>query len=319
VKEREQEASGADVRGSEEGADKAVGQAAGPAPGVEGGEVEAQDALEPEGKKGKPEGEGETADGPTIPPELEETAFLAGPQRRAEDLWRALRIFSECIRGFRKLHFVGPCVTVFGSARFKEDHPHYRLARQVGAELSKAGFTVMTGGGPGIMEAANRGAKESGGRSIGCNIELPHEQQHNPYLDLWVDFRYFFVRKLMLVKYSYAFIVLPGGFGTMDEIFETLTLIQTGKILNFPLVIMGKEYWQSVLDFIGKEMVSAGTISAHDPERFFVTDSAEEAVSFIVDQVGERFGLELREGAPGIPRPRWYLGERPLPHRRRPS
>ncbi|MDY7092456.1 MAG: TIGR00730 family Rossman fold protein [Acidobacteriota bacterium] len=310
--------------GPEEGADKAVGQAAGPAPGAESGEVEARDALDREARDGEPAAGGspgpEDPGAPTrVPPELEEAAFLAGPQRRAQDLWRALRIFGECIRGFRKLHFVGPCVTVFGSARFKENHRHYQLARQLGAELAEAGFTVMTGGGPGVMEAANRGAKEADGRSIGCNIELPHEQHHNPYLDLWVDFRYFFVRKLMLVKYSYAFVVLPGGFGTMDEIFETLTLIQTGKILDFPLVIMGTEYWQSVLDFIGREMVSAGTIAPHDPERFFVTDSPEEAASFIVSQVGRRFGLELRDGPPGAPRPRWYLGERPLPYRRRSS
>ncbi len=153
----------------------------------------------------------------------ETVRFLAGPQSRWKELWRAIGIFRELIKGFRGLHFVGPCVTVFGSARFTEDNRYYAMGRELGSELARAGFTVMTGGGPGIMEAANRGAKEAGGRSIGCNIELPKEQAPNPYLDKWITFRYFFVRKLMLVKYSYAFIALPGGFGTMDEIFETAT------------------------------------------------------------------------------------------------
>src|SRR5262249_14775602 len=151
------------------------------------------------------------------PPAPEEAHFLRGPQKRGFELWRAIKIFFELLRGFRALHFVGPCVTVFGSARFKEDHPQYRAARQVGALLARAGFTVMTGGGPGIMEAANRGAKDVGGKTVGCNIELPQEQKPNPYLDHWVTFRHFYVRKLMLVKYSYAFIAMPGGFGTLDE------------------------------------------------------------------------------------------------------
>ena len=189
----------------------------------------------------------------------EETA--SGPQPRAQELLRAIRIFTEFMRGFRALHFVGPCVTVFGSARFRENHPYYALARQCGAELARAGFTVMTGGGPGIMEAANRGAKEAGGRSIGCNIRLPKEQQPNPYLDRWITFRYFFVRKVMLVKYSYAFITLPGGFGTLDEIFETATLIQTGKIREFPLVLMGREYWQPLLAFMGERPRNSITVA----------------------------------------------------------
>ncbi len=242
---------------------------------------------------------------------MEEGRFLEGPQRRLEDLRRAFRIFWECLKGFRTLHFVGPCVTVFGSARFKEDHSFYRLAREVGGRLARSGFTLLTGGGPGIMEAANRGAKEAGGRSVGCNIELPFETSHNPYLDTWVDFRYFFVRKVMLVKYSYAFVVMPGGFGTMDEIFETLTLIQTGKIQRFPLVLMGTEYWGPVIEFMQKDMVAAGTIGAEDPNRIFVTDSPEEATTFIVDQVRERFGLEVGELARKKSlKPRWYLGER---------
>src|SRR5581483_5005060 len=163
----------------------------------------------------------------------------------------------DLFRGLRALHFLERCVTVFGSARFAEDHPYYKLARHVGSELAIAGFTVMTGGGPGVMEAANRGAHEAGGVSVGCNIELPHEQKPNPYLDLFVEFRYFFVRKVMLVKYSTAFVVMPGGFGTMDEIFETATLIQTGKIRGFPVVLMGKEYWAPLVTLI-EEMVREG-------------------------------------------------------------
>src|SRR5258708_6317266 len=153
-----------------------------------------------------------------VPGPDEEIKFLQGPQERSRELVRAIKIFCEFMRGFRTLHFVGPCVTVFGSARFRDDHPYYRMARDVGARLARAGFTVMTGGGPGIMEAANRGARDAGGRSIGCNIELPEEQKPNPYLDKWITFRHFYVRKVMLVKYSYAFLALPGGFGTLDTI-----------------------------------------------------------------------------------------------------
>jgi len=217
--------------------------------------------------------------------------FLEGPQRRLTEVALAVRIFCEFIRGFRALHFAGPCVTVFGSARFTEVNPYYRMARQVGAGLATAGFTVMTGGGPGIMEAANRGAKDVGGRSIGCNIVLPQEQEHNPYLDHWVTFRYFFVRKVMLVKYSYAFIALPGGFGTMDEIFETATLIQNAKIREFPLVLMGKEFWAPLIDFMSERLVKARTIDAIDLERITITDSADEAVSVITEVAKRRFGL----------------------------
>ena len=173
-----------------------------------------------------------------------ETKFLQGPQKRQSECWQAFKIFRELVTGFRKLHFVGPCVTVFGSARFDETHRYYGMAREVGRLLAKSGFTVMTGGGPGIMEAANRGAKDAGGRSIGCNIVLPLEQKPNPYVDSWIDFEYFFVRKLMLVKYSYAFVVMPGGFGTLDELFEVATLIQTGKVENFPVALMGADYWR---------------------------------------------------------------------------
>ena len=223
--------------------------------------------------------------------------FLQGPQNRSFELGRALRIFRELMRGFRALHFTGPCVTVFGSARFQEDHPYYQMAREVGAELARAGFTVMTGGGPGIMEAANRGAREAGGPSIGCNIELPMEQEPNPYLDTFINFRYFFVRKLMLVKYSYAFVVMPGGFGTLDELFETSTLIQTGKIKNFPLVIMGKDFWESMFDFMENGLVGAGTIDRKDLDRFILTDSAPEAVEQIRDIAMKRFGLSYGKKA----------------------
>jgi len=232
--------------------------------------------------------------------------FLEGPQRRFAELMRATRIFVEFIRGFRALHFVGPCITVFGSARFNETHPYYALGRAVGTELAKAGFTVMTGGGPGIMEAANRGAKEAGGFSVGCNIELPKEQKHNPYLDQWVTFRYFFVRKVMLVKYSYAFVALPGGFGTLDEIFETATLIQTAKIRDFPLVLMGKEFWRPMLEFMQNRLVQEHTIDQADLDRLIVTDSAQEAVAAITAVAKRRFGLTY---APKAKR-RWIFGER---------
>src|SRR5208283_3465701 len=207
------------------------------------------------------------------------------------ELVRALRIFCELIRGFRALHFVGPCVTVFGSARFTEDQPPYRLAREVGARLARAGFTVMTGGGPGIMEAANRGAKDAGGFSVGCNIELPQEQKPNPYLDRWVTFRHFFVRKLMLVKYSYAFIAMPGGFGTLDEIFETAVLIQTGKMQGFPLVLLGKSYWEPLVGYLRATLLTEATIDAADVDRLILSDSPREAVSLIRESATKQFGL----------------------------
>ena len=236
----------------------------------------------------------------------EESRFLEGPRERRFELFRAFRIFFELIRGFRALHFVGPCVTVFGSARFPETHRYYKLAREVGQELGKAGFTVMTGGGPGIMEAANRGPRDVGAPSGGCNIILPKEQDPNPYLDKWVDFKYFFVRKMMLVKYSYAFVVPPGGFGTMDEIFETATLIQTGKIHEFPIVLVGTEYWTPLLEFLRSTMVREGTIDEHDVNRLFVTDSPAEAVEFVTRAAVDRFGLKYRKRRA----PSWLLAER---------
>ncbi len=233
-----------------------------------------------------------------------ERHFLEGPKSRGSEIMTLYRILREFFYGFRKLHFIGPCVTVFGSARFKADHPYYRLAQEVGAGLADLGFTVMTGGGPGIMEAANRGAKEAGGRSIGCNITLPMEQSPNPYLDRMLEFRYFFVRKVMLIKYSYAFVVLPGGVGTMDELFEALTLIQTGKIKNFPVVLMGKDYYGPLIDFLGS-MVEAGTISEKDLRLFMVTDSVEEAMAHIEQHAIQDFGLRRTKT---LKRRRW-LGE----------
>jgi uncharacterized protein (TIGR00730 family) len=238
------------------------------------------------------------------PPEVRR--FLQGPQPRRHELIRAVRIFIEFVRGFRALHFVGPCVTVFGSARFKEDHAYYGLGREIGRELARAGFTVMTGGGPGIMEAANRGAQEAGGRSIGCNIELPVEQKPNGYLDRWITFRHFFVRKVMLVKYSYAFVALPGGFGTLDEIFETATLVQTGKIKEFPIVLVVRDFWEPLIDFLKTRPLAAGTIADADLAHIIVTDSPAEVAGSVTEVAMGRFGLTYGPRA----KPRWYLGER---------
>jgi len=239
------------------------------------------------------------------PPVPEVRQFLQGPQPRSFELGRAIGIFCEIMGGFRKLHFLGPCVTVFGSARFTEEHAYYQLAREVGQRLALAGFTVMTGGGPGIMEAANRGAREAGGYSVGCNIVLPQEQKPNHYLDCWLTFRDFFVRKLMLVKYSYAFIALPGGFGTLDEIFETATLIQTHKMQDFPLVLVGREYWRPLLDFLHDRLVESKTIDQVDVNRIRLTDSADEAVQLAQDAAIKQFGLSY---GPKIKR-RWFLWE----------
>jgi uncharacterized protein (TIGR00730 family) len=209
----------------------------------------------------------------------------------------ASRIFREFIQGFRALYEVGPCVTVFGSARYEESHPYYELGRELGAGLARAGFTVMTGGGPGLMEAANRGAQEVGGHSLGSNIQLTHEEQPNPYLDSFVQFKYFFVRKVMLAKYSYAFVSLPGGYGTLDELFEIATLIQTHKMRDFPCVIMGREYYQPLLDFLSGTLVREGAIDQADFDRLIVTDSAEEAVEHIREAAIRKFGLHYVERA----------------------
>ena len=233
--------------------------------------------------------------------------LLEGPHSRFQELrliWRGVRDF---IRGFRALHFVGPCVTVFGSARFDEHHRYYAMAREVGSALVGLGFTVMTGGGPGVMEAANRGAREAGGISVGCNVELPFEQKPNDYLDRWVTTHYFWVRKVLLVKYSYAFVVMPGGFGTLDELTEALTLIQTRKILQFPIVLMGRDYWAPFVAMC-KTMVEAGTISAADLDLMLVTDSVPDAMAHIELHAVQHFGLKRRH----VPRPRKIFGESPL-------
>jgi len=224
----------------------------------------------------------------TVP--REDRYFLEGPRSRSSEFLMTLHIVRDFLRGFRVLHFVGPCVTVFGSARFTSEHPFYELARDVGSRLSRLGFTVMTGGGPGLMEAANRGAHESGGKSVGCNIRLPEEQQPNPYLDRQVTLRHFFVRKVLLIKYSYAFIAMPGGFGTMDEFFEALTLIQTRMIQQFPIVLMGEEYWGSLVQLL-QRMNAAKTINPDDLKLVLITDSVEEAMRHIQRHAVEQFGL----------------------------
>jgi uncharacterized protein (TIGR00730 family) len=225
------------------------------------------------------------------PPERADEIFLEGPRSRFAEFCTLLRVMRDFLRGFRALHFVGPCVTVFGSARIKPDDPHYELALKMGAAIARLGFTVMTGGGPGIMEAANRGAKEVGGRSVGCNIELPFEQVSNMYLDRCVRLHYFFVRKALLVKYSYAFVVMPGGVGTLDELFEALALIQNGKIKHFPIVIMGTDYWSQLIGFI-EQMAQRGKISSSDLNLIFATDSVEEAIAHIRAKAIEPFGLK---------------------------
>ncbi|MCB0416907.1 MAG: TIGR00730 family Rossman fold protein [Bdellovibrionaceae bacterium] len=235
-----------------------------------------------------------------------ERLFLRGAQTRWKELQRAFRIFFELLRGFRKLHFVGPCVTVFGSARLNDGNTYYEMGRQLGAELARSGFTVMTGGGPGLMEAANRGAQEAGGYSVGCNIVLPEEQQPNPYLDLCMEFRHFFIRKLMLVKYSYAFVALPGGYGTMDELFEIATLVQTGKVRGFPVILMGREYWTPFLEFMKQRLVKMGTISERDYDRFIVSDSPEEVAALVKRAGLRKFGLSYGARV----RRKWFFFER---------
>jgi len=244
----------------------------------------------------------------TVPSDADDEIFLEGPRSRFEEFFTLLRVMRDFLRGFRVLHFVGPCVTIFGSARIQPGDRHYELARKMGAAIVHLGFTVITGGGPGIMEAANRGAKEAGGRSVGCTIELPSEQPTNAYLDRCVRMHYFFARKTLLVKYSYAFVVMPGGAGTLDELFEALTLIQTGKIKNFPVVIMGTDYWKELLYFIDK-MAERGMIAGADLSLIYATDSIDEAIAHIRAKAIEPFGLKR------VARPRRafpWLGERGL-------
>ena len=214
-----------------------------------------------------------------------EKAFLAGRRPREADLESAVRIFLEFLRGFESFEFEQPCVTVFGSSRFEEGHRYYDLAREVGGELARAGFAVMTGGGSGIMEAANRGAREAGGLSIGCNITLPREQKPNPYLDRFIQLDHFFVRKVMLVKYSSAFVVMPGGFGTLDEAFEIATLMQTNKIEHFPLIAVGSEFWDDMIDFARDTMIREGTLSPEDARFVHLADTAADVVRLVRENV----------------------------------
>lgn len=229
--------------------------------------------------------------------------YLEGPKSRRSELLFALSVFYQFVKGFRRLHFIGPCITVFGSARFKEEHQYYILAREIGKRIAKMGFTVMTGGGPGIMEATNRGAFEAGGNSVGCNIELPMEQKPNPYMHQWITFKHFFVRKVLLLKYSYAFVVMPGGFGTMDELYETLTLIQTGTIKNFPIVLMGVDYYTEMMEFLDV-MAEKGTISREDLQLVLLTDDPDEAILHIQKYISDNYKIRKEK------QPRWWLFEK---------
>ena len=230
--------------------------------------------------------------------------YLEGPKSRRFEFLFILDVLWEFLKGIRALHFVGPCITVFGSARFKEGSVYYEQARELGKRIvNDLGMTVMTGGGPGIMEAANRGAFESGGRSVGCNIKLPHEQSENPYMQKWVKIKYFFVRKVLLVKYSYGFVIMPGGVGTMDELYETLTLIQTRTVTNFPMVLMGTEYYQPMLAMLEK-MVEQGTISPEDLGLLKVTDSIDEAIEHISLYLMTNYHVQKRR------KPIWWLLEK---------
>lgn len=222
-----------------------------------------------------------------------EHVYLEGPKSRGYELVFAFRVFKQFIKGFRTLHFVGPCITVFGSARFKEDHIYYQQAVEFGKRIAELGFTTMTGGGPGIMEAANKGAFENGGQSIGCNIQLPFEQQANPYLHKSITFEHFFVRKTLLVKYSYAFIIMPGGFGTMDEFFETLTLVQTKTLTQFPIVLFGKEYYKELVEAMN-DMAVKGTISKEDMNLVVLTDSVDEAMDHIRQYITRNYKVKPR-------------------------
>jgi uncharacterized protein (TIGR00730 family) len=221
---------------------------------------------------------------PGDPTMTEDRKLLERTERPAfldTDPWRALRIMSEFVEGFDAMAEIGPAITVFGSARVHEGSPAYDQAREIGRLLAKEGYAVITGGGPGVMEAANRGCQEGGGLSIGCNIELPHEQDINPYVDLGVEFRYFFARKVMFVKYADGFVILPGGFGTMDELFEALTLIQTGKIRHFPVVLVGSEFFGGLVSYIRETLLTGGMIAPEDVDLIRITDDAQEVIKIV--------------------------------------
>lgn len=237
----------------------------------------------------------------------DDRVFLEGPHSRLREIQLLARAMRDFVRGFRALHFIGPCITIFGSARFGGSHPYYELACEVGRRVSLLGFTVMTGGGPGLMEAANRGAKEAGGLSVGCNIELPLEQAPNVYLDKYITCHYFFVRKVLLFKYSYGFVVLPGGLGTLDELCEALTLMQTGKIASFPVVLIGTAYWQPFLALM-REMITQGAVASSDLDLLKVTDDLDEAMRHLETHAVGAFGLKRVKRTE--PRPKWWLFER---------
>ncbi|MBS1581335.1 MAG: TIGR00730 family Rossman fold protein [Bacteroidetes bacterium] len=233
--------------------------------------------------------------------------FLSGPRSRWAELKSLFHVGQQFFLGFRKLHFVGPCVTFFGSARFTPDHPYSVAARELARRVGRVGFTVMTGGGPGIMEAANRGAKDVGATSVGCNIALPHEQSANPFLDVSLTFDHFFVRKVLLLKYSVCFVVLPGGAGTLDELFETVTLIQTGKVKDFPIILYGKDYWAPMLEQLDR-MVAAGTIGVKELSFVHVCDSIEEATEVLQQQLVRLW--QEREGRGDVPA--WWFLDQPI-------
>lgn len=237
---------------------------------------------------------------PIIP--AKKSVFLEGPRPRVNEFVFAWNVFWQFIKGFRTLHFVGPCVTVFGSARFKEGDRYYEDARLFGKKIAALGLTTMTGGGPGVMEAANRGAFENGGTSVGCNIKLPFEQRPNPYMHKWITFDYFFIRKVLLVKYSYGFIIMPGGFGTMDEFFETITLAQTKVILDFPIVLYGKEFYAPLIAAIDN-MVERGTIAPVDKNLLLLTDDMDEAMRHIQHYIAKNFKVKMRKKL-------WWLFEK---------
>jgi uncharacterized protein (TIGR00730 family) len=241
-----------------------------------------------------------TKSNPIIPPKKH--VYLEGPKSRGYELAFAWKVFRELMRAFRTLHFVGPCIAVFGSARFKEEHEHYICAREFGKRIAALGFTTMTGGGPGIMEAANRGAFENGGMSVGCNIKLPFEQTHNRYMHKWMTFDFFFTRKTILIKYSYAFIIMPGGFGTMDELFETLTLVQTKTIHGFPVVLYGKEFYGPLVEVL-HHMAEKKTIAVEDMSLVLLTDEVGEAMEHIRKYIQTNYKIKPRKK-------QWWLFEK---------
>ncbi|MFL5726843.1 MAG: TIGR00730 family Rossman fold protein [Chloroflexota bacterium] len=270
-----------------------AGQGAGPATGPAAADQAA------ERRRGRVLTRGDAAARVGLPHATEDEQLLqpsrgGRPEFVDSDPWRALRILSEFVEGFDALAGIGAAVTVFGSARMPAGTPDYELARTIGRRLAESGFAIITGGGPGIMEAANRGCREGGGLSIGCNIELPHEQSLNPYVDMGVEFRYFFARKTMFVKYANAFVILPGGFGTLDELFEALTLIQTGKVRHFPVVLVGSRYWQGLLGWMRDVQLAAGAVAEADIGLLQVTDDPDEVVAII-----REYAARAAEDIPG--------------------